>query len=239
MTTAVASIVLDCGDVIVVAAATVLGEKVREAVAASAAPLHLLYRRFSTQAVAVVTPDPTVVKGIVRQATESGIPLLSEQQALDAIALLNTSLEPGWCDCAEPLLPCRNERSWEHHCFGVCGWPEHRCSIPEHRCSIPEHRRSWCRACRRVVRLRFCHCAGDWRFTYDRDRQWWVHAVCGWPTQAWFSARGAQIPDWIDGTPSWLWRIHEARTDVELKARPLPAQVSLTDRQCADRYVED
>ena len=232
MSTAAMKVVLDCGDLIVVTAATELGKKVREAVVASTVPLHLLDRRFSTQAALVVAPDPSVVKGIVRQATESGIPVLSEQQALDAIAVLNAPLKPGWCDCAEPVLPSRDGRSWEHHRFGVCGWPERRCSMPEHR-------RSWCRVCRRVVRLRFCHCGGDWRFTYDRDREWWVHAVCGWPTQAWFSASRADTPDLLDGTPSWLWRIHKARTDVELKARPLPAQVRLTDGQWGDRYVED
>ena len=232
MSTVATKVVLDCGDLIVVTAATEPGKKVREAVAASAVPLHLLDRRFSTQAALVVAPDPSVVKGIVRQAVASSIPVLSEQQASDAIALLNTSLESGWCDCAEPVLPPPHVRSWEHHHFGDCGWPEHRCSMSEHR-------KSWCRACRRVIRFRFCNCAGDWRFTYDRSREWWVHAVCGWPTQAWFSASRARMHDWIDGTPSWIWRLHKTRTGVELKARPLPAEVSLADQQWGGRYVED
>jgi hypothetical protein len=232
MSIAPTKVVLGCGNLIVTTGSRELGKRVHAAVVASAVPLHVLDRRFSTQAALVVAPDPSVVKGIARQAAVSGIPVLSEPQALDAIAVLNAPLVPGWCDCAEPVMPSRDGRSWEHHRFGVCGWPERRCSMPEHR-------RSWCRACLRVVRLCFCHCAGDWRFTYDRDREWWVHAVCGWPTQAWFSASGAHTPDLLDGTPSWLWRIHKARADVELKACPLPAPVSLTDRQWEGRYVED
>ena len=232
MTAEGARVVLSCGDVISIAPARGLGDRIREAVSASPRKLYLLERRFSTQAAVVVSDDPSVKKGFVRQAVEAGIPVVSEEQALEAIALLNSPLERGWCDCEAPEIPPEDERSWEHHDFGVCGWPERRCEMPEHR-------HTWCRCCRRVIRLRFCNCAGEYLYSYDRDRRWWVHTGCGWPTKAWFVVNGERIPDAVDGTPSWLWHLHEARTALELGLRPLPGEVAALDRQWAGRMVED
>lgn len=133
MTGAVARAVLNCGATIALARSKGFGAEVRAAVATSKVPLHLLDGRFSAQATAVVVPNPSVQKGIVRQAAEARIPVLSEQEALSAIELLNTAVAPGWCDCAKPIVPSTMVRTWEDHRLGACGWPERRCDTPEHR----------------------------------------------------------------------------------------------------------
>ncbi len=223
---------LSCGDVISIVNEKGLGERIRDAVGASTRRLYLLENKFSTKAAVVVSADPSVKKGVVRQAVEAGLPVVSEEQALEAIALLNSPLEPGWCECGTPVIPSVEARSWEDHDFGVCGWPERRCQIPEHR-------QTWCRRCRRAIRVRFCNCAGEYLYSYDRDRDWWVHSVCGWPTRKWFEAAGEPVPNSVDGTPTWIWRLHTPRSVAGLKLRPLPDSIAAVDRDWAGRLVED
>lgn len=35
----------------------------------------------------------------------------------------------------------------------------------------------------------YCRC-GSSAFTFDPERGWWVHCVCGWPTRAWYEGAG-------------------------------------------------
>jgi hypothetical protein len=224
--------VLNCGDVIALSGNKEIGTRLREAVQSSNVPLHLLDRRFSTYARIVVEPDPSMQTGFARQAAAAGVPVLSEQEALDAIVLLNTSIVPGWCDCAAQVAPSIKVRTWEDHLFGTCGWPGRRCDRQEHR-------KTWCRACHRFLRVRFCDCNSASEFSHDQDRNWWIHPVCGWPKRAWFLSSGAIIPDSADGTPSWTRRIHEARSVAEISIRPLPDVVRATDLRWDGRFVDD
>jgi hypothetical protein len=229
-------LILKPGDVIVIGPGVNRrgSSSLRSAVEGSCVPLYAL-ERFSLLAAAVVASDPAKTKGMTRQARDAGLPILSEQQALDAIGLLNSPLEPGWCECAEPLAPRLKARSWEAHQFGICGWPERRCDQPEHR-------RSWCRTCRRVVRVRFCTCGAPSEFVHDQRRDWWVHTACGWPTRAWYSglaSRKPNTPECVDGAPSWVFRIHQARGQAELELRALSDDVRAIDVAWAGRGVED
>lgn len=67
-----------------------------------------------------------------------------------------------------------------------CGFPERRCGNDGHRIVIHE-------ACGRQVAMRFCGCAPS-GYTYDVERDWWVHYVCGWPKEAWYTGSGKPAP---------------------------------------------
>jgi hypothetical protein len=44
----------------------------------------------------------------------------------------------------------------------------------------------------------FCGCLPS-GYTFDRERGWWVHYWCGWPTRAWFEAAGSPAPVHLRG----------------------------------------
>ena len=61
------------------------------------------------------------------------------------------------------------------------------------RCENDAHRMFFHAACGRPVRMRYCGCTStDHGYTYDTVRGWWVHYVCGWPTESWY--RGSGLP---------------------------------------------
>jgi hypothetical protein len=46
--------------------------------------------------------------------------------------------------------------------------------------------------------MRFCGCTPS-GYTFDEQRGWWVHYVCGWPTRAWYEASGGPAPEMLAG----------------------------------------
>lgn len=47
--------------------------------------------------------------------------------------------------------------------------------------------------CGRPMPVRFCGCQPS-GYSFDFERGWWVHYVCGWPTRAWLTAAGRLPP---------------------------------------------
>ena len=46
--------------------------------------------------------------------------------------------------------------------------------------------------------VRFCACPPS-GYTFDTDREWWVHYYCGWPTRAWYEGANKPAPAHLVG----------------------------------------
>lgn len=247
-------LVLVPGDVVVVdnrraAQAAGVGAQMRARLDAGRPLLHL--RPVFTTAAAAVVADPDHTPGALhRQAVENGVPVVSEAVVLKALTVLEAGpRSDGACACEARALPrWRAVRTWEDHDYGSCGWPEAACQKPTHR-------RLWCRGCSSPLDATACRCAdqtddtgvshaGPEGFTFDPDRNWWVHAGCGWPTTpiltAWRAGTGAgPNADNLDGTPTPVWRTHPGRDTSVDAIRPLPADIATRDRAQTGRPVRD
>ncbi len=91
-----------------------------------------------------------------------------------------------WCDCADAPLSARGASTLLGH-PGGCEFPGGICTVRAHRVVTHE-------GCGRELRMRFCACIAV-GYTFDEERRWWVHYVCGWPKQAWYEASGQPAPD--------------------------------------------
>jgi hypothetical protein len=91
-----------------------------------------------------------------------------------------------WCDCPDAPLYARGPSTLLDH-PGGCQFPAGICTVRAHRVVVHE-------ACGRELRIRFCACIPS-GYTFDEERGWWVHYVCGWPTRSWFEASGQPAPD--------------------------------------------
>jgi hypothetical protein len=96
------------------------------------------------------------------------------------------NLGPQWCGCEDSPWFVRSPLTiWDHP--DDCGFPAEPCRAGRHRTSIHK-------GCGREMPIRFCGCLAS-GYTFDRDRVWWVHYECGWPTRAWFKSCGLVPPD--------------------------------------------
>ena len=108
--------------------------------------------------------------------------MLGMPSAMDDPLLNGDSL---WCDCPDAPLYARGPVTLLAH-PGGCEYPVAACTVRAHRLTIHD-------ACERPVVMRFCECLGS-EYTFDPERRWWVHCVCGWPTRAWFEGSGKRAP---------------------------------------------
>lgn len=97
-----------------------------------------------------------------------------------------------WCGCDQaPVLATGALTILDHP--GRCGFPIQRCEEDGHRLVRHEE-------CGRPVAMRFCGCGkATSGFTFDRERGWWVHYQCGWPTRAWYEGSGRPAPPQLLG----------------------------------------
>lgn len=95
-----------------------------------------------------------------------------------------------WCDCSDAPTFVRGPATLLEH-PGGCDFPTAECKVRSHRATVHP-------ACGRELLIRFCACPPS-GYTFDRDRGWWVHYYCGWPTQAWFDAAGKPAPKHLQG----------------------------------------
>lgn len=243
-------VVLAPGDVIVLdtratAQRRGFGERLRARLDGPEPVVHL--RTLFTTTAAVVAVDPALSEGaLAKRAHAERIPVVNEDTAITALDVLLTGPTlTRRCDCDTPLLPPPHLRSWEHHDYGrECGWPENKCAATSHRVT-------WCRRCSRAVAAVSCHCTespgrGDAPdgFTLDPARGWWVHAGCGWPSAAilasWkTNSTNDAAPHQFDGTPTRVWRVHAARTPIDRRLRPLPAELGARDTALHGHSVLD
>ena len=156
-----------------------------------------------------------------------------------------------WCDCDEAVTADRDPDAVLEHeitclyggelkrkalkdrcrCWhtptlanGAISLNEHDddCGFPLCRCDNDQHRTWVHRACGRLVRMRFCGCTGsDPAFTWNEDRGWWVHYVCGWPARGWFELEGRAAPLALEGAKPVTY--HEYRVIPKNPARPYRA----------------
>lgn len=90
-------------------------------------------------------------------------------------------LGPEWCSCEDAPWFSRDALTMLDHSES-CGFPRAACTVREHRIFIHKD-------CSKPMPMRFCGCMGT-GFTFDAERGWWVHYLCGWPTRAWFVGCG-------------------------------------------------
>ena len=95
-----------------------------------------------------------------------------------------------WCDCPDAPLRARGAATLLDHPGG--------CEFPSGICTVRAHRVMTHKACGRELRMRFCGCIPS-GYTFDEERGWWVHYVCGWPTRAWYEAAGRPAPASLAG----------------------------------------
>ncbi len=101
-----------------------------------------------------------------------------------------------WCDCADAPRFAHGPATLLNH-PGDCGFPDEVCAVREHRVTVHS-------ACGLELLMLFCGC-GATAFTLDPERGWWVHYVCGWPTQAWYDAAGRPAPEPLAGLRPVTW----------------------------------
>lgn len=95
-----------------------------------------------------------------------------------------------WCDCPDAPHTVRGAATLLAH-PGGCEFPEGVCTVRAHRVTRHE-------ACGRELLMRYCGCIPS-GYTFDEERGWWVHYVCGWPTRAWYEAAGQPAPESLAG----------------------------------------
>jgi len=87
--------------------------------------------------------------------------------------------------------------------------------------------------------MRFCGCTAS-GYTFDVEREWWVHYTCGWPTRAWYEAAGRPAPEPLAGQRPVTY--HEfvvvPRAPKQTYDRLSEAQKRLNDTY-ADAWVRD
>jgi hypothetical protein len=102
-----------------------------------------------------------------------------------------------WCTCVDAPVKAKGPLTLLDH-GDACGFPESRCADSSHHRFVHQ-------SCGLPVEMRFCDCRGEYGFTYDRDRGWWVHVACGWPTRAWYGGNGSPAPPSLAGLKPVTW----------------------------------
>jgi hypothetical protein len=97
-----------------------------------------------------------------------------------------------WCDCPDrPQFATGPLTLLDHG--PDCAFPAGPCGTPAHRMSLHE-------TCGRPVEMLYCGCTGgEYGYSFDPERGWWVHFRCGWPTRLWFEAAGRPAPERLRG----------------------------------------
>lgn len=90
-----------------------------------------------------------------------------------------------WCDCFDAPTYVLGPATFLDHPSG-CDFPIGVCTIRAHRVKVHE-------VCGRELMMRFCACQPS-GYTFDVERDWWVHYHCGWPTRAWYERAGKPAP---------------------------------------------
>ena len=97
-----------------------------------------------------------------------------------------------WCACPERSFFATGPLTIVDHGDG--------CAFPEGPCEVTAHRTTKHEPCGRLIEMLLCGChGGEFGFSYDPERDWWVHFACGWPTRAWYKAAGRSAPDALRG----------------------------------------
>ena len=116
---------------------------------------------------------------------------------LDTLLRVDHTLDPrlvpegdNWCDCADAPWTAPKPATLSEH-SPDCGFPVSPCTIRAHRVTVHE-------GCGREMPYRFCRCQPS-GYTFDVERGWWVHYLCGWPTWDWLQAAGSQPPEHLLG----------------------------------------
>jgi hypothetical protein len=101
-----------------------------------------------------------------------------------------------------------------------CGFPQTPCDNRDHKVLVHK-------ACGKPIQVRFCGCRrSDHGYTFDPQRGWWVHYVCGWPTRAWFEANGKDAPLDLQGVKPTTYHEYQPVPKV-----PKQAYEALTEEQ--------
>jgi hypothetical protein len=95
-----------------------------------------------------------------------------------------------WCECPDAPVYVRGPATYLDH-PGECEFPGGTCTVRAHRVTVHEK-------CGRELAVRFCGCLPS-GYSFDPERGWWVHYLCGWPKKAWYEGAGRSAPDHLVG----------------------------------------
>ena len=139
--------------------------------------------------------------------------------------------DSSWCGCKVAPTRVSGAATFLDH-PGGCEFPVGVCTVRGHRVAVHQ-------ACGREFAIRFCACPPS-GYTFDVERGWWVHYVCGWPTRAWFEVAGRPAPDELVGMrPVTLHEYVSVPRGPKSKDDPLTAEQRGLDSAAVGGWVRD
>jgi len=81
--------------------------------------------------------------------------------------------------------------------------------------------------------MRFCSCPPS-GYTFDPEREWWVHYHCGWPTRAWYEGSDRPAPEQLLGVRPVTY--HEY-VSVPRGSKKQPDRLSAEQRRLNDAQI--